>query len=245
MKDSDDIFSKSYIPGTLTKHKFETLGTRDAVKDSRQNYLSNQKKEQALAADHANKMYSEAICKWPKPRVIAVQNDPDKLYTPHCTILHRCGDDAGCCLTDSRTCAVKFYEHVDLYFYVKSLHQRTGTIEKRTFVNHTECFCDSKANAKSPRPEPMRLATVISCTCTKAFEQVLEEDGTCRCDCSSSNYACDWKKKGREHFSMEDRKCILEGRCNPPTCEFGRYDKRHGRCPRKEDKLATGFSYHS
>lgn len=87
------------------------------------------------------------------------------------------------------------------------MHQKTGTIEKRTFVNHTECFCDDKANAKTSRPEPMRRATVISCTCTKAFEQILnEDDGTCRCDCSSSNYACDWKKKGREHFSMEDRK---------------------------------------
>lgn len=46
LQDSDDIYTKSYIPGTLTKHKFETLGTRDAVKNSRQNYLTNQKKEQ-------------------------------------------------------------------------------------------------------------------------------------------------------------------------------------------------------
>lgn len=46
LQDSDDIYSKSYIPGTLTKYKFETLGTHDAVKESRQNYLSNQKKEQ-------------------------------------------------------------------------------------------------------------------------------------------------------------------------------------------------------
>lgn len=88
------------------------------------------------------------------------------------------------------------------------MHQKTGTIEKRSFINHTECFCEDKANVKTSRPEPMRRATVISCTCTKAFEQVLEEDGTCRCDCSSSNYACDWKKKGREHFSMEDRKWV-------------------------------------
>lgn len=46
LQDSDDIFSHSYIPGTLTNHKYETLGTRDAVKDSRQHYLLNQKKEQ-------------------------------------------------------------------------------------------------------------------------------------------------------------------------------------------------------
>lgn len=88
------------------------------------------------------------------------------------------------------------------------MHQRTGTIEKRTFVNHTECFCDNKVNAKLLlRAEPIiRRATSASCLCTKAFEQVLEEDGTCRCDCSSSNFSCDWKKKGREHFSIEDRK---------------------------------------
>lgn len=87
------------------------------------------------------------------------------------------------------------------------MHQKKGTIEKRTFINHTECHCiDKSSHSQTPPPEPMRLATVISCTCTKAFEQVLQEDGTCRCDCSSSNYACDWKKKGREHFSMEDRK---------------------------------------
>ncbi len=46
LQDTEDIYSQSYIPGTLTKHKFETLGTRDAVKDTRQNYLTNQKKEQ-------------------------------------------------------------------------------------------------------------------------------------------------------------------------------------------------------
>lgn len=88
------------------------------------------------------------------------------------------------------------------------MHQRAGTIEKRTFVNHTECFCDYKANVNSSlRVEPSSRATVISCKCTKAFEQMVGEDGTCRCDCSSMhNYACDWKKKGREHFSMDDRK---------------------------------------
>lgn len=87
------------------------------------------------------------------------------------------------------------------------MQQKIGTIEKRSFINHTECHCvDKGTETQSSPPEPMRRAQVISCTCTKAFEQVLQEDGICRCDCSSSNYACDWKKKGREHFSMEDRK---------------------------------------
>lgn len=90
---------------------------------------------------------------------------------------------------------------------VSTLGAKQGTIEKQTFVNHTECQCvDKIPNRESAPPEPMRRATVISCTCPKLFEKVLQEDGTCRCDCSSGNYGCDWKKRGKEHFSMEDRK---------------------------------------
>lgn len=84
---------------------------------------------------------------------------------------------------------------------------KQGTIEKQTFVNHTECQCvDKFSQPPYPAPEQMRKATVISCTCPKLFEKVLQEDGTCRCDCSSSNSGCEWKKEGREHFSMEDRR---------------------------------------
>lgn len=44
-QDPDDIYSQSYIPGTLTNHKIATLSTRDAVKDSRQQFLLNEKKK--------------------------------------------------------------------------------------------------------------------------------------------------------------------------------------------------------
>lgn len=44
----DDIFSKSNIPGILTKHKFTTLGTHDAVKESRRSYLMNQQQRQGM-----------------------------------------------------------------------------------------------------------------------------------------------------------------------------------------------------
>lgn len=58
LQDLDDIYANTYIPGTLTKHKLETLGTSDAVKESRQNYLTNQKKEKGKYT-HANfKLYS-------------------------------------------------------------------------------------------------------------------------------------------------------------------------------------------
>lgn len=72
----------------------------------------------ALADAHAIRVSSEATCRWPKPRVVVVQDDPSKLYSPHCTILHRCGDDTGCCFTNTRTCKARSEQIVVLYFYV-------------------------------------------------------------------------------------------------------------------------------
>lgn len=71
-----------------------------------------------LATSHAQRIDSEALCKWPKPKVVPVQTDPSKIYTPHCTILHRCGDDTGCCYTQTKICVPKSTEPIDLYFQV-------------------------------------------------------------------------------------------------------------------------------
>lgn len=49
--------------------------------------------------------------------MILASNDPSKQYTPHCTILHRCGDDVGCCLP-TQTCAASKNSTVELYFFV-------------------------------------------------------------------------------------------------------------------------------
>lgn len=46
----------------------------------------------------------------------------------------------------------------------------------------------------------------MNCLCPKIFETVLQDDGNCRCDCSSGNAGCDSLKRGKEHFSMGDRK---------------------------------------
>ncbi|XP_055375870.1 uncharacterized protein LOC129608408 [Condylostylus longicornis] len=238
-----DIYSRSYNPGTLTKQKFELLGTHEAVKESHRSYFVNQKHHKDLATAHVTKINREASCSIPKPRIERIQGDASKKYVPHCTILHRCSDDTGCCSSDLKTCVAKKTQEVDLFFYVKSINSKQGTIERLTFQNHTECHCVRKTREKSSlqnlllEPALLRRATVLDCNCPKLFEKVLQDDGYCRCDCSSGNSDCDWLKRGMEHFSMVDRKCILEGRCKPPTCEFGSYDKKHGRCPRKDDKL--------
>lgn len=58
------------------------------------------------------------MCKIPQPKIVPIRNDPAKTYYPHCTILHQCGDDTGCCGTDDQTCIARKSHVVELYFYV-------------------------------------------------------------------------------------------------------------------------------
>lgn len=74
----------------------------------------------AQANTHINKIHFEASCRWPKPKVEKIQKDPSKKYFPHCTVLHRCGDDTGCCEDDLKTCVAMRTQAVDLYFTVST-----------------------------------------------------------------------------------------------------------------------------
>ncbi|KAJ9586906.1 hypothetical protein L9F63_019504, partial [Diploptera punctata] len=72
------------------------------------------------AVQHTLEMNKEGNCKIPRPRVIQVKDvfpHPSKTYIPHCTILHQCTDDTGCCRDESLTCTARKSEPVDLYFY--------------------------------------------------------------------------------------------------------------------------------
>uniref|UniRef100_A0A1A9WUX0 Platelet-derived growth factor (PDGF) family profile domain-containing protein n=1 Tax=Glossina brevipalpis TaxID=37001 RepID=A0A1A9WUX0_9MUSC len=254
--DYDNIYSRYYVPGSVTRAKQDELGSPSAVLESRRAHAIKQRQHKALASAHHRRIVGEAICRLPQPRVERIRRDPWKIYTPHCTVLHRCADDTGCCPSERQTCAPKRTKAVDLYFFVISLNETQGSIERLTFVNHTECHCVEKSKQRAPEYATdyhqlygsgletisnnqfpyMRRATVLNCNCPNLFEKILQEDGYCRCDCSSGNTGCDWLKRGMEHFSMNDRKCILEGRCKLPTCEYGAYIKRHGRCPRREER---------
>lgn len=79
-------------------------------------------------------------------------------------------------------------------------------MEKITFKNHTACHCVNKQMLHKNQPQLLKRATVITCNCPKYFEKILQDNGECRCDCSSENIACNSMKDGYEHFSMEDRK---------------------------------------
>lgn len=70
------------------------------------------------ATAHMRRVYSEAQCRIPRPKIIPVRFEPSKSYSPHCTILHRCSNDTGCCHTDALICDAKKTNSVELYFYV-------------------------------------------------------------------------------------------------------------------------------
>ncbi|KAH8412306.1 hypothetical protein KR009_001133 [Drosophila setifemur] len=235
--DVENIYSRNYLTGKLSQRKEERLGTPEAALNARRQQAQKQKRERDLAHAHLTQVLKEATCRIPQKRCQLVQQDPSKIYTPHCTILHRCSEDSGCCPSRNQICAAKSTHNVELHFFVKSTRHRS-VIEKRTFVNHTECHCIERSSydeETAMATSSAVRATILSCTCPKSFEKILQDDGQCRCDCSSGNTDCEGLKRGKEHFSLEDRKSIRQGRFKPPTCEFGQYMDKHGGCPKEQE----------
>ncbi|XP_032311097.1 uncharacterized protein LOC6507092 isoform X3 [Drosophila ananassae] len=226
--ETGNIISNNYLPGSSTRRKIELH--KEGYSKKR---FSDMNK---LAQENVRRVAREAICRIPQKRCLLVQQDTSKEYWPRCAILHRCSEDSGCC-RKGKICAAKSTHNVELYFFVYNLKD-SRTVEKRTFVNHTECHCIERSNYNVETAmavsSPVR-ATILSCTCPSAFEKVLQDDGQCRCDCTSSNAGCDSLKRGIEHFSLKDRKCIEQGRCMPPTCEYGHFMKQQGGCPKQHE----------
>lgn len=102
--------------------------------------------ESLLASQHFSRILKEAKCHTPVPRVVNIQElfpSATKKYIPHCTSLHYCGYDTGCCRQENEKCVPKTVEDVDLYFFTVELTprgQRKG-VEVITMQNHTECMC--------------------------------------------------------------------------------------------------------
>ncbi|XP_041775712.1 uncharacterized protein LOC121595652 isoform X1 [Anopheles merus] len=245
---------------SFTDYKQANFGTKDAVERSYSAY-SNSQHERHQAKQHMERMIREGMCKVPKPRIVPASNDRTKLFTPQCTILHRCEDDTGCC-GPTQTCAPKTTSEVQLYFYVSSdsyvqnVGQRQQNTIALTFSNHTECHCVQRSSS-SVRMQSHNLlehsaegsegtggssSSSSSCTCPGPFKSV--NDGTlpCYCDCLSSDQVCVRFKEGFESFSMETRKCIRSKRCTVPQCEYGIYNSHEGRCPKKSDRINEQFS---
>ncbi|KAH8391310.1 hypothetical protein KR215_011106, partial [Drosophila sulfurigaster] len=239
---ADNNYSHNYIPGKLTELKNKQLGNPKAVSNSRRGQLVNVLLNTLfaeLAEKHYRTVMEEAMCHEPQMRCMRVERDPSKIYRPHCTKLFRCSEDSGCCRSRSEICAPKEYHEVELTFYVSTVGSRKSTTEKLSFVNHTKCHCIERTNfyngALSNVGE-LQQAAILNCNCPKLFEKIIQNDGKCRCDCTSSSNHCAYLKTGIEHFSMKDRKCIHQGICKAPTCQYGNYMEKHGRCPNENEQ---------
>jgi len=136
----ENIYARNYIAGGVAQKKEVQLGTPEAAMKARRLHAQKLKSERgeiipgdkklrkltnwyifphsALAHAHMNQVLKEATCRIPQKRCQLVQQDPSKIYTPHCTILHRCSEDSGCCPSRSQICAAKSTHNVELHFFV-------------------------------------------------------------------------------------------------------------------------------
>ncbi|XP_053662026.1 uncharacterized protein LOC128711187 [Anopheles marshallii] len=240
---------------TLTDYKQANFGSKDAVQRS-YNAYSNIHVARSEAKKHIDRITTEGKCQVPKPKIIPASNDRSKVFTPHCTILHRCEADTGCC-APTQTCAPKNTSEVKLFFYVSNATyvsnigpRQQSTITTLTFTNHTECHCvllDSVQNSLENSAEGSGGSSggvssiSSSCTCPHHYKPVFDNESQCYCDCLSSDRDCIRFKEGFENFSMETRKCIRSKKCNVPRCEYGMYNRHEGRCPKKIDRFNEQF----
>lgn len=67
---------------------------------------------------HVSRMENEGKCKWPKPKIVQMKRLTSESFHPHCTIIHHCSDETGCCDLDTQTCQPKYTETINLYFLV-------------------------------------------------------------------------------------------------------------------------------
>ncbi|XP_023231044.1 uncharacterized protein LOC111631083 [Centruroides sculpturatus] len=99
-----------------------------------------------MARNYDRLVNKEGKCSKPVAKLIPVSQSPDKIYKPHCAILHRCSNDTGCCHSDKKICTAAKTENVTLPFKVREL-LKTGNYSERLvllpFVNHTKCACKS------------------------------------------------------------------------------------------------------
>ncbi|XP_011878456.1 PREDICTED: uncharacterized protein LOC105567851 [Vollenhovia emeryi] len=244
-------------------HKWQSLGTREGVKETRSNmqqYNKNGKSDERIreALQHALKVNKEGSCRWPRARVISVRDvypSPSTTYIPHCAILHRCSDDTGCCKSEAFTCVPKHplgSHRVELSFYTTSV-DGASVVEKLSFYNHTECECRMRTefDTVNDRPSDQRVSrhhqsslppqnmkkppSRKPCRCPSEFMPRVILDGICQCNCNENNENCIKTRRGKGYFSLADRICIQNNACAMPTCEFGEYIKAQGKCPRKRD----------
>ncbi|BET00197.1 Hypothetical protein NTJ_13013 [Nesidiocoris tenuis] len=200
---------------------------------------------------HHSKIAADGKCRQPQPRVVRAADyhpSASKTYLPSCTILHQCSESTGCCPMSQR-CGPKRTEKLELAFYAiydvntgghtNHLRPRKALrVERLIFYNHTECECQIRGD-EMPRdvlptldPPPAEP----KCRCPSQFAVRQLPTGQCACDCFDRQKDCIKYKRGKDYLNHEDRLCIEMRKCHVPTCDYGNYVRRSGRCPRKDEK---------
>jgi hypothetical protein len=84
-------------------------------------------------------------CKQPQPRLLPVEDlfnvSSKDLYTPRATVLHRCGEDTGCCPSEDMSCAPLEIDTVTLIFSVYDTQYHNKSKRELKARNHTLCWC--------------------------------------------------------------------------------------------------------
>ncbi|GJQ82356.1 hypothetical protein Trydic_g425 [Trypoxylus dichotomus] len=211
----------------FTNLKWEYFGSRDRVEKSRnmqmQQFRNTVENPADAVVSHYLKVQAAGKCRVPIPKVLPVHNEHPshgKTYIPHCTILHRCSEDSGCCQNQGTKCGPKSQKIVELYFYA---HARGVThVEKLSFYNHTECACidinelaalNNNAadivNTVSKKTISLKSSSpaenLIRCKCPSQFIPNPRYTSYCSCTCSNDSLDCERMQRGMEYLSLKDR----------------------------------------
>ncbi|KOB76697.1 VEGF27Ca, partial [Operophtera brumata] len=159
--------------------------------------------------------------------------------------LHRCAPDSGCCVNENMNedmvCAPIDGQYVKIPF---NTLQATVTV-KPSVMRHSAAGWEERQNDwRSPSPtqappaespEEEDVTAPPQCTCPAFFLANITDSGSCTCACdwrdASHRRECQLFSRGREHLGLRDRVCIAAGKCAPPVCDFGAYEREVGKCP--------------
>lgn len=254
-------YGQQNVPnGAVISPEIRKKTLKDFMKSLDSSNNVNNETAETLAKNHFHRVVEQIVCKIPKPVVIKVKDiysDVHKIFYPTCTILHRCSEHTGCCYDATKKCTTFKTQNVTLYFMVQHLTKeqklKTTTYEPLSFVNDTLCRCLTTAETMPRDIESTNSQLTVSpvvrhshrfsrspfaklrhrCKCPGPYAVHYGEDGICTCNCNEID--CISYARGDMYFNYTDRYCITTGNCVIPSCLYGTYNKKFGRCPTKHE----------
>ena len=144
-----DVYDKNRKNNQINNQQFSYDFASDSIENSTKyrNELNNDQsnkielltyaQQTVQAFEHGLKMKKEAKCQLPKPTVVYLNQNKDqiKIYMPRATILHRCGQNTGCCESESEQCVAIEKQQVNLYFFVIKLEKEINEFQKNNLAS--------------------------------------------------------------------------------------------------------------